>query len=148
MYQTDVQYVSGYLPNTSVGINHNLSVGANGLNAVDGLVAMMNVKILTSPAGTTSKSSCAFISPSRVRRISLLILFPPQSDTIHAGSGILPYIRCTHLVALCFIILTLITLGLRFAWRPRMDMPRTSFELLTVTYILPETLFFTDVCVK
>jgi hypothetical protein len=64
VYQTDVQYVSGYLPNTSIGINHNLTVGTNGLNAVDGLVAMMTVKILTSPAGSTSKSSCVFLSLS------------------------------------------------------------------------------------
>jgi hypothetical protein len=61
VYQTNVQYVSGYLSNTSNGINHYLSVGANGTNAVDGLVAMMNVKILTSPAsGSTKTSSCVF----------------------------------------------------------------------------------------
>ena len=57
VYQTDVQYVSGYLSNTSIGINHNLSVGATGTNAADGLVALMNVKILTNPSGA-SKSSC------------------------------------------------------------------------------------------
>ncbi|KAF8466555.1 hypothetical protein DFH94DRAFT_780526 [Russula ochroleuca] len=59
VYQTSVQYVSGYLSNTSNGINHYLSVGANGTNAVDGLVAMMNVKILTSPASGSTKSSSA-----------------------------------------------------------------------------------------
>lgn len=58
VYQTDVQYVSGFLSNTSSGINHYLSVGANGTNAVDGLVAMMSVKILTNPSGPTQKSSC------------------------------------------------------------------------------------------
>jgi hypothetical protein len=56
VYQTDVQYVSGYLSNTSNGINHYLSVGANGTDAVDGLVAMFNVKILTSPSGSTKQS--------------------------------------------------------------------------------------------
>jgi hypothetical protein len=61
VYQTNVQYVSGYLSNSSNGINHYLSVGANGTNAVDGLVAMINVKILTSPVSGSSKtSSCVF----------------------------------------------------------------------------------------
>ncbi|KAI0249026.1 hypothetical protein BJV78DRAFT_1114121, partial [Lactifluus subvellereus] len=49
VYQTDVRYVSGFLANTSDGINHFLSVGANGTTAVDGLVALLNVKILTAP---------------------------------------------------------------------------------------------------
>ncbi|KAI0284127.1 hypothetical protein BC826DRAFT_1099416 [Russula brevipes] len=43
VYQTEVQYVSGFITNGSDGINHYLSVGANGTNAADGLVAMMNV---------------------------------------------------------------------------------------------------------
>jgi hypothetical protein len=61
VYQTDVQYLAGYLQNTSYGINHNFSVSSSVTNASDGLVAMMNVKILTSPPGSTSKkSSCVF----------------------------------------------------------------------------------------
>jgi len=60
VYQTSVQYVSGYLSNSSDGINHYLSVGANGINAVDGLVALMTVNILTSPSGSVKKSQCAF----------------------------------------------------------------------------------------
>ncbi|KAH9976550.1 hypothetical protein BJV74DRAFT_861849 [Russula compacta] len=59
VYQTDVQYLSGFLSNTSSGINHYLSVGANGTNAVDGLVAMVNVKILTNPSGPSSQKSSA-----------------------------------------------------------------------------------------
>jgi hypothetical protein len=119
VYQTDVQYVSGYLQNTSLGINHNLSVGADGLNAVDGLVAMMNVKILTNPDGAKSKSSCVFsrvCETYQLIRLSLprFFLFSPQSNADHAGSDSLPYIRCTHLDALCCIILTLITLAPSF----------------------------------
>ncbi|KAI0269996.1 hypothetical protein BC834DRAFT_864426 [Gloeopeniophorella convolvens] len=57
VYQTDVQYVSGFLSNTSDGINHFASVGANGTSATDGLVALLNVKILTSPQGSSKKSS-------------------------------------------------------------------------------------------
>jgi hypothetical protein len=56
VYQNSVTYASGYLTNGSDGINHYLSVGANGTNAVDGLVAMLTVKILTSPAGATKTS--------------------------------------------------------------------------------------------
>lgn len=66
VYQTDVQYVSGYLENTSIGINHNLSVGTTGTNAADGLVALMNVKILTNPSGKPT-SSCVLFTP-QVRR--------------------------------------------------------------------------------
>ena len=58
VYQNSVQYVSGYLTNGSSGINHYLSVGANGTNAVDGLVALLTVKILSSPAGATKTSPC------------------------------------------------------------------------------------------
>ena len=49
-YQTDVSYVSGLLQNTSQGINHYLTVGGHGINAVDGLVAVMQVKIVDRPA--------------------------------------------------------------------------------------------------
>lgn len=48
-YQTDVAYVSGLLANSSNGVNHYLSVGANGTNAADGLVAVMHVKIVERP---------------------------------------------------------------------------------------------------
>ncbi|KAI0064156.1 hypothetical protein BV25DRAFT_348229 [Artomyces pyxidatus] len=61
VYQTSVQYVSGLLPNGSDGINHFGSVGANGTNAVDGLSALMTVKILQQPAKTKSSAS-----PSRL----------------------------------------------------------------------------------
>lgn len=51
-YHTSVQYVSGLLPNTSNGINHYLTVGENGTNAVDGLVAVLNVKIVAKPSSS------------------------------------------------------------------------------------------------
>ena len=49
-YHNTVQYVSGLLQNTSMDINHNLSVPVNGLNAIDGLVAIVEVKIIGSPS--------------------------------------------------------------------------------------------------
>ncbi|KAK0445754.1 hypothetical protein EV421DRAFT_1734409 [Armillaria borealis] len=49
-YKTDVSYVSGLLENTSIGINHNWSVYIDGVtNAVDGLVAVLDVSILEQP---------------------------------------------------------------------------------------------------
>ncbi|KAG6846818.1 hypothetical protein H0H93_011614, partial [Arthromyces matolae] len=48
-YQSDVLYVTGLLPNTSVGINHNLTVEVDGDNAADGFVAIVTVKITEKP---------------------------------------------------------------------------------------------------
>ncbi|KAL0578536.1 hypothetical protein V5O48_003479, partial [Marasmius crinis-equi] len=48
-YSTSVKYLSGLLPNTSIGINHNDSVPIPGFNAIDGLVALLEVKITERP---------------------------------------------------------------------------------------------------
>ncbi|KAG5350293.1 hypothetical protein C0989_011717 [Termitomyces sp. Mn162] len=48
-YHSDILYVSGLLPNTSDGINHNLTVAVSGRNAVDGFVAILTVKITEKP---------------------------------------------------------------------------------------------------
>ncbi|KAH8981883.1 hypothetical protein EDB92DRAFT_1952784 [Lactarius akahatsu] len=61
VYQNSIEYVSGFLTNGSDGINHYLSVGANGTSAVDGLVALLTVKILSSP---TSSSLSSLARPS------------------------------------------------------------------------------------
>jgi hypothetical protein len=52
-YKTDVAYVSGLLQNTSIGINHNLTVGSLNVSACDGLVAVLTVKITAAPAGSS-----------------------------------------------------------------------------------------------
>jgi hypothetical protein len=52
-YFTSVTYVSGLLQNTSVDINHAQTVAVNGTNAIDGLVAVMTVKITTQPSTTS-----------------------------------------------------------------------------------------------
>ncbi|PFH51248.1 hypothetical protein AMATHDRAFT_3242 [Amanita thiersii Skay4041] len=59
-YQSHIKYTPNLLQNTSVGINHNLSVGVNGLNAVDGLVAVIHIAITQKPETRNS----AFSSPS------------------------------------------------------------------------------------
>ncbi|KAJ3735896.1 hypothetical protein DFJ43DRAFT_763779 [Lentinula guzmanii] len=51
-YSTSVKYVSGLLQNTSVGINHNLTVMTSSSNATDGLVAVLEVKITEKPANS------------------------------------------------------------------------------------------------
>lgn len=50
-YQTDVQYVSGLLGNTSDGINHYQSFTTN---AADGLVAVLTVHITQAPQAASS----------------------------------------------------------------------------------------------
>lgn len=62
-YETSVHYVSGLLQNTSEGINHYLTVGVNGTNAVDGLVAVMEVHISAKPAKSNSPPTMALSSP-------------------------------------------------------------------------------------
>jgi len=52
-YQTNISYVSGLLSNTSDGVNHFASVGINGMNAIDGLVAVMHVSIIGRPAASS-----------------------------------------------------------------------------------------------
>ena len=52
-YKTGATLVSGLLPNTSIGVNHNLTVGVNGANAIDGLVAVLNVTITQRPNNAT-----------------------------------------------------------------------------------------------
>ena len=58
-YHTNVEYVPGLVPNTSIGINHNATVGIDGINAADGLVAVLGVTITQRPH---SSSSCVYSS--------------------------------------------------------------------------------------
>ncbi|KIY72515.1 hypothetical protein CYLTODRAFT_417903 [Cylindrobasidium torrendii FP15055 ss-10] len=63
-YNTTINYVSGLLSNTSIGINHNATVEIPGVtNAVDGLVAVFEVSITGRPDGTTA-------SPANSRSMS------------------------------------------------------------------------------
>lgn len=48
-YETNVKFVLGMLPNTNDGINHNITVGGDGVNASDGLVAVLTVKMANKP---------------------------------------------------------------------------------------------------
>ncbi|KAJ3744403.1 hypothetical protein DFH05DRAFT_1399276 [Lentinula detonsa] len=72
-FSTTVQYVSGLLPNTSVGINHNLTVATNGENAVDGLVAVLTVKITATNATASPTSSSNPTSTSTSNNSATLV---------------------------------------------------------------------------
>jgi hypothetical protein len=72
-YQTNVKYVSGLLQNTSIGINHNLTVAVNGQNAIDGLVAVLGVTITQRPKASSTSNARWVISPPRTWHLPVLI---------------------------------------------------------------------------
>lgn len=78
-YETDVKYISGLLQNTSDGINHYLTVGGNGINAVDGLVAVMQVKIVDRPAVRASAAGHLSAPPIAWLLLALVALASPLS---------------------------------------------------------------------
>ncbi|EIW74643.1 hypothetical protein CONPUDRAFT_113204 [Coniophora puteana RWD-64-598 SS2] len=59
-YSNSVTYVSGLLQNTSIGINHNDSVPIDGKPAIDGLVAVVEVKIVGKPANSGALPQLGF----------------------------------------------------------------------------------------
>jgi hypothetical protein len=70
-YQSNIKYTGGLLSNTSYGINHNWSVPANGMNAADGLVAVIEIKLTGTPP--SHKSPAWQMSPVFWE---LLMVFP------------------------------------------------------------------------
>ncbi|KAI1793311.1 hypothetical protein LXA43DRAFT_1124615 [Ganoderma leucocontextum] len=48
-YSTNAMYLSGISTNSTTGLNHASSVGGDGVEAVDGLVAILTVKVLATP---------------------------------------------------------------------------------------------------
>ncbi|TFK47448.1 hypothetical protein OE88DRAFT_1666243 [Heliocybe sulcata] len=81
-YQTTVTYTTGLLNATSDGINHYATVGVNGQPAIDGLVAVMEVKVTQQGSGSSnSNQSSSAPSTPRIRgatwalAASLLIFF-------------------------------------------------------------------------
>lgn len=56
-YTTTATYVSGLLQNSSTGINHYESVAVNGLNAIDGLVAVLTIRVVQQPGSSSSSSA-------------------------------------------------------------------------------------------
>lgn len=81
-FSTTAQYVSGLLPNTSVGINHNLTVATDGENAVDGFVVVLTVKITATNSSAsaapsaTSNPSSNNAAPIMLTSYLLLLLLP------------------------------------------------------------------------
>ncbi|THG98499.1 hypothetical protein EW026_g3697 [Hermanssonia centrifuga] len=73
-YQTDVKYVSGLLANSSDGVNHFATVAVNGANAIDGLVAVMQVKIVERPSTRASSSQLTFYPSPTWMLVALVAL--------------------------------------------------------------------------
>lgn len=71
-YQSDIQYLTGYLANTNDAVNHNITVGVNGFNATDGFLALINVKITATPPKTSSSTTITINSLALI--LSLLVL--------------------------------------------------------------------------
>ncbi|KAG9118802.1 hypothetical protein FRC07_006506, partial [Ceratobasidium sp. 392] len=55
VYETTATYVSGLLSNSSDGVNHPITVEQNGRPAQDGLVAVLEVKIVSRPEGSGAR---------------------------------------------------------------------------------------------
>ncbi|KAF5376835.1 hypothetical protein D9757_008883 [Collybiopsis confluens] len=74
-YSTSVQYVSGLLNNTNIGINHNITVQTSSSNSTDGLVAILEVKITGKPENSAaSPTSFGWQLPPIVLSLSVLLL--------------------------------------------------------------------------
>ncbi|TFK24950.1 hypothetical protein FA15DRAFT_640390 [Coprinopsis marcescibilis] len=71
-YNTEVLYLSGILPNTSYGINHNVTVVDNGINASDGLLAVLNVTITGEP-GHLNVKSCVTLQKHNLLLMNIFI---------------------------------------------------------------------------
>lgn len=75
-YKTSITYVTGLLPNSSIGINHNETVAISGVtNAVDGLVAVLTVSI-TAQGTDNSSSSQSDSGSSRLVHPRSMLLWP------------------------------------------------------------------------
>ncbi|KAJ7740210.1 hypothetical protein DFH07DRAFT_965393 [Mycena maculata] len=72
-YSTSIQYVGGLLSASGVGVNHNTTVGVNGQPAIDGLVAVLDVKITTVPANATSSAGWRLTPPPTTGLLVLLV---------------------------------------------------------------------------
>jgi hypothetical protein len=68
-YETQIQYLSGLLENTNDGINHNVTVGGQGFNASDGLVAVLQISITDTPTSISWR-----LSPPSLYSLSSLFL--------------------------------------------------------------------------
>ncbi|KAF5360735.1 hypothetical protein D9756_005104 [Leucocoprinus leucothites] len=82
-YETSIRYVPGLLANSSDGINHNITVGVDGINAADGLVAVLDVRITQTPPTSSccSHVACDIVIVATIfyllRVITVVPLAPP-----------------------------------------------------------------------
>jgi len=74
-YTTTIEYLSGLLQNTSVGVNHFASVGGgpNNITALDGLVALLTVDITERPSSGQSSFAWTLFPPSLPRTLFTML---------------------------------------------------------------------------
>ncbi|KAJ7643692.1 hypothetical protein FB45DRAFT_895772 [Roridomyces roridus] len=73
-YQTAIAYVGGLLQDNGNGVNHASDVGVNGGSPLDGLVAVLEVKITSRPPSSPSRAGSRFSSLMPVPTALLLVL--------------------------------------------------------------------------
>ncbi|TXT10601.1 hypothetical protein VHUM_02106 [Vanrija humicola] len=82
-YATEARYVSNLLNQSSDGVNHYITVEVDDYPAIDGLVAVLTVKILERPPGVKAASPGEPSAAAATRTASLLLL----SSVLLAGAG-------------------------------------------------------------
>ncbi|KAL1408791.1 hypothetical protein Q8F55_005604 [Vanrija albida] len=82
-YQTEARYVSGLLNDSSDGVNHYITVEAEGHPAIDGLVAVLTVKITGRPQGEKPASAAGTSAAGPAKTVSALLL----SGALAVGAG-------------------------------------------------------------
>ncbi|KAI0712014.1 hypothetical protein C8Q76DRAFT_796910 [Earliella scabrosa] len=61
-YRTDAIYLSGILSNSTDGLNHASKVGGNGVQALDGLVAVLTVRVVSTPPAQDNNGAVSALS--------------------------------------------------------------------------------------
>lgn len=74
-YLSTISYVSGLLPDSGIGVNHNTTVSVGGESPIDGLVAVVEVTITMRPANATSSAADLRTGPSQIMVSGLLPAF-------------------------------------------------------------------------
>ncbi|WOO82437.1 uncharacterized protein LOC62_04G005926 [Vanrija pseudolonga] len=83
-YSTEARYVSGLLNASSDGVNHYITVEVDNHPAIDGLVAVLTVKITARPPGVKAAApGTAGATPAAKRTASVLLL----SGVLALGAG-------------------------------------------------------------
>ncbi|KAK7472776.1 hypothetical protein VKT23_000884 [Stygiomarasmius scandens] len=87
-YSSTITYLSGLLSNTSEGINHNLTVSTDNSNAVDGLIALVEVRITARPQNSTTDDNHNTHTEHDLAARLADILSDPSHPTPRSGNAL------------------------------------------------------------